>query len=51
MWPGKSRSRFEHFGRGSAHTNVGDIHNRVPVAAELTDLLRVDFQKKVRTLA
>ena len=51
MWPGKSRSRFEHFGRGSAHTNVGDIHNRVPVARELANLLRVDIEKNVRTMA
>jgi hypothetical protein len=27
--------------------NVGDIHNRVPVAAELADLLRIHFQKKI----
>ena len=47
MRTSESGGRFEHFGCGSADTNVGNIHNGVPVAAELANLLLIDFEKKV----
>jgi hypothetical protein len=45
--PGKAGGRLEHFRRGSAHADISDVYNRVPIAAELADLLLIDFEKKV----
>jgi hypothetical protein len=50
MWSRKSGSRLKHFGSGSANPNVSDIHNRVPVARELADLLGIHLEKNVRTV-
>jgi len=47
MRRGKSCCGFQHFGCGSSNAYIGDIHDRVPVAAELADLLGVDFEKQI----
>ena len=51
MWAGKSGGGFQHIGRGDTHAHISNIHNRVPVAAELSDLLRVDLQQQVSAMA
>jgi len=47
MWPGKSCSGFEHFWRWCADSDISNIYNRVPIAAELANLLLIDFEKEV----
>ena len=43
----KSCSGAEHFRRRTADTHIRDIHNRMPVTAELADLLGINFKQNV----
>src|SRR5438034_1428157 len=47
MRAGKTRSFFEHLWSGRADPDVSHIHNRMPVTAELSNLLGVNFQQQV----
>ena len=47
MWAGKTRGFLEHLWSGRADPGVSHIHNRMPVTAELSDLLGINFQQQV----
>ena len=47
MWAGKTRGFLEHLWSGRADPGVSHIHNRMPVTAELSNLLLIDFEKEV----
>lgn len=47
MRAGKAGKRFEHFGSRIADAHIRHVHNCMPVAAELTNLLGIDLQKKI----
>src|SRR5262245_23335970 len=51
MWSRKSCGGAEHFGRWRAYANIGHVHNRVPVATELANLLLIDFENEVGAMA
>src|SRR5690242_442353 len=49
MWAGDER--FQQVRGWRAVLHIGDIHDGVPIAAELADLLGSDFEQQVSTIA
>lgn len=43
----RSSGRVQHFRRRSAHAYISDIHDRMPVAAKLANLLGIDIEQQV----
>lgn len=47
MRAGECCARFKLLRRRAAETNIRYIHNRVPIAAQLANLLGINFEKQV----